>query len=271
MSKTYVRYEGIVEKLNINKGDSILLVSDLTNILIDCKKNNEKFDGNRFLDSIIKKIGLDGTLLLPTYNFDFCKGNTYDYCNTMPMTGALPKIALSRKDFKRTKHPIHSFVVWGADKDYLCNLHNLSSFGHDSPFAYFYKKNTKNLTIGLDYKLGFSTVHYCEEKVGVNYRFLKKFNAFYIDENKKKELKTYQMYARKEPHLKTVTGLNIKLDDILKLKNEYIKYKINSSTIFLLNSKIIIDIIIDNMKTNDNIIYLADSEDYFALISNQSS
>ena len=186
MFKKYVKYEKIVEKLDISQGDIILLTTDLTRLLADCKNNNEKFDGKKFLDSIIKKIGNQGTLLLPTFNFDFCNGQTYDYLNSIPVTGALSKIALSMKGFKRTQHPIHSFATWGKDKDLLCNLQNLSSFGPGSPFEYLYKNNSKNLIIGIDYKLGFGSVHYCEEKVGVDYRFLKSFKSHYIDENKKK-------------------------------------------------------------------------------------
>jgi len=262
MSKNYIKYEQIIENLNIKKGDSLLLIADLTNILIDCKNNNEKFDGNKFIDSIIKKIGLKGTLLLPTFNFDFCKGKDFDYINTVPKTGALPKIGLSRKDFKRTKHPIHSFAVWGSGKEELCNLDNLSSFGNDSPFSYLHKKNVKNLTIGLDYKLGFTMVHYCEEKVGVNYRLLKEFKGFYIDKNKKRELKTYKMYVRKDVQLNTMTGIKPELDEILKSKNEYIKYKINNNIIFSLNLKIIADILIDNIKAKSDMVYLADVKNY---------
>ena len=102
MSNTYVKYEKIIDKLDIKKNDVILFVSDLTRLLLDCKNNNENFDGNNFLDSIIEKIGKEGTLLLPTFNYDFCKGKTYDYSKSLSITGALTKVALSRKDFKRT-------------------------------------------------------------------------------------------------------------------------------------------------------------------------
>ena len=256
MSNTYVKYEKIIDKLDIKKNDVILFVSDLTRLLLDCKNNNENFDGNNFLDSIIEKIGKEGTLLLPTFNYDFCKGKTYDYSKSLSITGALTKAALSRKDFKRTQHPIHSFAVWGKDKDYLYNLKNLSSFGANSPFEYLYRKNAKNLTFGLDYKLGFATVHYCEEKVGVSYRFLKNFESLYIDENNKKELRKYQMYVRKDPHLSVKTNISSKLDEILKLNNEYKKYKINNNIIFLINLKVVVDIMIKDIKTSQEIVHL---------------
>ena len=256
MSNTYVKYEKIIGKLDIKKNDVVLLVSDLTRLLLDCKNNNEKFDGDKFLDSIISKIGKGGTLLLPTFNYDFCKGKTYNYIKSSSITGALTKTALSRKDFRRTQHPIHSFVVWGKDKDYLYNLKNLSSFGADSPFEYLYRKKAKNLTIGLDYKLGFATVHYCEEKVGVSYRFLKNFESLYIDENNKRELRRYQMYVRRDPQLSVKTNISPKLDKILKLNNEYKKYNINNNIIFLINLKVVVDIMIKDIKTSQQIVHL---------------
>ena len=148
MSSKPLEYESIIEEVKIKKNDKILLSADITRLLVHCKKNNKIFDANEFLNSIINKIGNNGTLILPTFNFDFCEGKSYDYLKTLPMTGHLAKIALSRKDFRRTLHPIHSFAVWGKDKNYLCNLKNLSSFDSSSPFAYMHKESVKNFIIG---------------------------------------------------------------------------------------------------------------------------
>ena len=144
MQNKSLEYDKIIEKIKIKKNDKILLSADITRLLVYCKKNNKKFDANDFLNAIINKIGNNGTLILPTFNFGFCQGKTYDYLKTVPMTGHLAKVALSRKDFKRTLHPIHSFAVCGKDKNYLCNLQNLSSFDSNSPFAYMHKKSVKN-------------------------------------------------------------------------------------------------------------------------------
>ena len=47
-------------------------------------------------------------------------------------------------------------------------------------FAYF-RNNSEKFFVGIDYKLGFTFDHYFEEKVGVNYRYFKNFENFYID------------------------------------------------------------------------------------------
>ena len=57
-----------------------------------------------------------------------------------------------------------------------------------------------------------------EEKVGVNYRYIKKFEGHYVDENKKKLIKSCEMYVRKTD-LVSKTIINKKFDKILKKKN----------------------------------------------------
>ena len=53
--------------------------SDIKKILINYKGHEKKFDPNTILDVAIKKIGKNGTLLLPTFNWDFCKGTEFNY------------------------------------------------------------------------------------------------------------------------------------------------------------------------------------------------
>ena len=64
------------------------------------------------------------------------------------------------------------------------------------------------------------------------------------------------MYVRKDPHLSIQTNISPKLDEILKLNNEYKKYKINNNIIFLINLKVVVDIMIKDIKTSQEIVHL---------------
>ncbi len=196
----YVSYLDIVSQLDINKDDIILVSSDILKLLIVSRKNNEHFDSEKFIDTIIEKIGNTGTLLFPTYNWDFCKGKVFDYCNSKSQAGSLSNIALKRKDFIRTKHPIYSHAVWGLDSQYLFNIDNKSAFGPDSVFNYLYENKAKQLFIGPKesfwYIKAYTSIHYIEEKIGVKYRYIKNFAAPYINEIGQKKNKTYNMYVR---------------------------------------------------------------------------
>ena len=176
--------------------DTIFVSSDISMLVYYFYKKSIKFNPNILIDVLIEKVGTNGTLIFPTYNWDFCQGIAFDYNNTISKVGSLTNVALKRDDFKRTKHPIYSFAVYGKDKDYLCSLENKSSFGMDSPFNYFYKNNAKNLFINVDYQSSATFIHNVEEKIGVEYRYLKDFTADYIDESNNKSERTYSMYVR---------------------------------------------------------------------------
>ena len=97
--------------LNIKKNEIIFLSSDVSLIAYHEIENNSNFDGNIFLNIITEKIGDNGTLILPVYNWGFCKGLPFNYSTTPGKTGYIGNVALKRNDFIRTKHPIYSFVV----------------------------------------------------------------------------------------------------------------------------------------------------------------
>lgn len=194
---SYISYSEIINHLPIQEGDTLLLSSDVSNLYREAYNNGEKLDLNRFIDSIITKIGSEGTLLIPTYNWDFCKGITYDYIKTPCKTGAIGSAAIKRSDFERTQHPIYSFAVWGKDKQSLASLTNKSSFGLDSPFAYLYQKRAKNLIINVKYTDCFTFVHFVEEVSGIReYRYIKSFQAGYIDKNQVLSTREYTMLVR---------------------------------------------------------------------------
>jgi aminopeptidase-like protein/aminoglycoside N3'-acetyltransferase len=182
----------------INKGDIILLHSDVKKTCWLLKDFFSSYESviNFVIDSFLEALGEEGTLLIPTFNWDFCKGKPFDYKNSPAQTGLLPQIALQRKDFKRTKHPIYSFAVKGKLEDVFLSCDNISSFGIDSPFGLLWKLNGKIFLWDVNYQKSFTFAHFVEQIRNVSYRYEKFFQAPYIDENGKKEIKTYSMFVR---------------------------------------------------------------------------
>lgn len=209
-------FKSILIELGIKKSDVILLSSDVVDLGASLYRRYRKmYDWNDLINQIIEVIGDQGTLLLPTYNWGFCHGETFDWNKTPGQTGVLGNIALKRKDFKRTQHPIYSFAVWGKDQKELCDLTNISSFGKDSPFAYLESRNAKNIAIGISFESAYTFAHYIEQKSGVvNYRFEKSFTSLYIDENNEEHVRTYSMFVR---YLEMdVCGVNDLIPEIYK-------------------------------------------------------
>ena len=77
-----MEYKELIKQLNINKDDIVLLCSDIIKLIILFKNNKDIFDSNRFINLIINEIGVNGTLIFPTYNWGYCRGETFDIRNS---------------------------------------------------------------------------------------------------------------------------------------------------------------------------------------------
>jgi aminoglycoside 3-N-acetyltransferase len=219
-------YTELVDTFDIKSGETLHISSDITTFGFKMLQKYGRYDPNKLIDTILDRLG-SGTLLLPVYNWDFCKGKVFDYKKTVGRTGVLGKTALARNDFKRTRHPIYSFAVYGKDIDYLCGLNNINSFGGDSPFHYMYEKHAKQIGIDVVWEHFFTFTHYVEECSGYPFRFMKYFESDYIDEHGNKDKRKYSMYVKHleitsdgyhsayhEMMLKHNTAKEIVIDDI---------------------------------------------------------
>lgn len=207
-------FEKVLNRLEIKKKDKIIVNSNILNLISRFKnKDLPKI----LIKSLKKKVTSQGTLLFPTFNWDFCKGKTFDFKKTKSNTGALSNISLCMKDFERSMNPIYSFTVYGKDKEKISKLKHRSCFGFDSPFGYLIQNKGKNLFIDLDYKKALTFVHVAEESVGVNYRYFKIFKGDYIKKNKKKVTQSFKMYVRKTQKV-SKTVIDKKFDKVLKKK-----------------------------------------------------
>lgn len=213
-------YKKLIGKMNLQKEDKIFIASDIQKLGLQFYELGERFDLDYFIEKLQEEIGEKGTLIFPTYNWDFCKGVTFDYKKTKSKTGALSQKALTRKDFVRTKHPIYSFAVWGKDSEKLYSMNNISSFGSDSPFAYFEKENYKMIFLDVSFTDSLTFTHYLEEKLNVEYRFLKSFKGKYIDENNLESEREYSMYVR---YLDFEVGHNMDKIEEMAEKNNILK------------------------------------------------
>ena len=195
----YIRLRDLADHLRLNKGDRVYVTSDVKGLLYTIMHHDDETDLNILIDGIKDIIGPEGTLVFPTFNWSFCGGTPFDYHKTPAKTGSLCKVAMERDDFRRTKHPIYSFAVWGKDTDDLCALDNKSSFGNDSPFAYMVEHGYRNLFIDKELEHSYVFVHFAEQSVGnlcKNYRYLKDFTGEYTDENGVTSTRTYDMNVR---------------------------------------------------------------------------
>lgn len=245
----YIELKQYAKHMGINTGDVVFISSDSRIMIYEAIENNKSYDLNEFIDGLIECVGEEGTIIFPTYNWDFCKGKTFDYKKTPSKTGTIGSYALKRDDFKRTKHPIYSFAVYGRYQKELCNMSNIDSFGVDSPFDFFRRHNVKNYIIDVSLQHCFTYVHYVEQQSGVvKYRFIKNFTANYIDEEGNEDTRTYSMFVR---HLDMDVEVTIDpIEEDLKKKSIEQEIQINSSVIKEIHMGDAYDIIMNDIIEN---------------------
>lgn len=205
-----ISYRDIAKRLDgIRRGSVVYLVSDIMRLVFACRKNGEKFSADAFLDSLLQVIGPEGTLLVPCFNWDFCRGVPYDARSTPSRVGVLGDAARARADFTRTQHPLYSFAVWGKDAKQLADAQPVTCFGGDSPFAYMHKVGAVALVAGLSPTAGTTFIHYVEEREGAPYRYFKDFTGSYTDMQGVQSEKTVRMFVRDlEIDPQYITGLD---------------------------------------------------------------
>ena len=78
IQKTVTDLAASWKESGIEKGDTVLLHSSLSGFLRNYKSNGILISPNDILESFIISAGEKGTLIFPTYNFDFTKGKIFD-------------------------------------------------------------------------------------------------------------------------------------------------------------------------------------------------
>ena len=181
----------------LNKGDNVLLHSNIKRTFFYFKKKFKDLKIGDYFESILNIILPNGTLVLPTFNFDFNRGITFDYFKTKSQMGSLTEFARTSKLSYRTLNPVYSFAVIGNLSKKFYDIDNKSWYSNQSPFKILNDYNFKIFILDLDDNHSMTFVHYCEEYFQVNYRFYKGFNGYYIGPDGKKSYKTYMGYVRK--------------------------------------------------------------------------
>jgi len=177
-------------------GDTLLLHSDLRRLIYNYSKRGLLITLSEILDSFKETLGEEGTLILPTFNFNFIHGHTFDIINTNSETGLLSEFARKLNIGIRTNHPVYSFYVIGRHEKLFKSLNNVCAYCEYSPFGLLKKLNGKIAVLGLDDQNCMTFYHHIEEMNRVNYRYSKEFSGTVIYENRLTLQKTISIYVR---------------------------------------------------------------------------
>lgn len=193
--------EASLNSIGITKGTLLYVASDIRqfgmNVIRDygVEYMNEALDC--LTNALQETVGSEGTILFPTFSWDFCRGKGFDIKKTQGEVGSYSNWVLNtRKDFKRTQHALYPFMVWGKLQDLFCSLGNQDAWGVGSPFYYLFEHGGKQLEFNVESFKGLTFIHCFEQWVKVPYRHYKYFFGKYTDIDGKTEIRTYSMYVR---------------------------------------------------------------------------
>lgn len=137
-----------------------------------------------------------GTLIMPTFNFDFNKGAAWDVRTTPSKMGVLTELVRLDPRAKRVFHPFYSFAILGKHAEALGSLRYKSAYERGSVFGKLRDLDAKIMVIGLSYTNSMTFFHHIEQMEGVDYRFLKQFTGEVTDENGVTYTDTFEMLVR---------------------------------------------------------------------------
>lgn len=186
-------YEELVEGfrgLGVEEGDTLLVHSSY--------KSFGPVDGGpqTVIRALEAALGESGTLIMPTFNFDFNKGQPWDVRTTPSRMGVLTELVRQDPRAKRVFHPFYSFAVMGKHADMLGSLRYKSAYERNSVFGKLRDLDGKIMVIGLSYTNSMTFFHHIEQMEGVDYRFLKQFTGEVTDENGNTYTETFEMLVR---------------------------------------------------------------------------
>lgn len=184
---TYGEYVEVLYAIGLEQGDTVCVHSDLPQF--GRTRVARGTYEQAFVDGLLQVIGAEGTLIMPTFSYSFCKGEVFDIQNTASDVGCLSEYFRKLPGVIRTEEPIFSFGLIGK------NIHRYleigkNCFSRDSMYGKLLDDNAKIVFLGSH--MGATFNHYIEAQMQVPYRFMKRFYG--VVKNNNGQYETYRDY-----------------------------------------------------------------------------
>ena len=186
-------FENLVEEfreLGVTKGDVLFIHSSYKSF------GGVEGGPQTVINALLDVICPEGTLIMPTFNYDFLKGAPWDIRNTPSQMGILTEIVRTDPRARRMHHAIYSMSAIGKLANEVAAHRSDDCFGETTIFKKFRDWDAKILILGLAYSKSITFLHHCEQAAGVDYRFLKEFKGTAIDTQGDAHEETYTMFVR---------------------------------------------------------------------------
>lgn len=190
------KYQDIVNALKfvgVQSGDTVFTHSNLGYFGMMQDASSAENINSAFYNAFFEVLGDDGTLVVPTFSYSFCRNKDFDVNNTPGDCGMFSEYIREKSGAIRSYDANFSVAAIGRQAlNYTKNVPE-HSFGENS----FWERLRKNdgRICNLNFDVGSTYVHYIEKALNVKYRYDKPFKGKVIDGEKIFEA-TYYHYVR---------------------------------------------------------------------------
>lgn len=195
----------VLEELGVGPNDGLLVHSAVQYL------GRPEGGMGMYLQDFDRVLGPGGTLVVPTFNFSFARGEPYNSIVTPSVgMGAFSEYIRQHPQALRTPHPMQSLAAIGSHAADLARRDTPGAFDPGSAFERMLDLDFKLLLMGADIQ-AVSMLHYCEQRVGVPYRYWKDFTGS-VNTPYGWELRTYRMLVRDmdlDPHIELYPVQNV--------------------------------------------------------------
>lgn len=234
------------KKIGLKKNDTVICHSNVFKFGLPKGGLTKKNIYKTIFKAFLEVISPSGTLIIPTFTYSFSRGETYYPLKSKNVCGLFSEQFQNQKNIKNYLNPNQSFSVYGKQKNFFCLNPSLNSYDENSMWARLLKKNSKICNLNLN--AGSTFIHYCERKIGINYRFDKTFKGLIKDRNiNKKYIST--LFVRKLNNKKNLPQFEI-FTNIAKKKNFYKISKVGRGFVGLISCKDTYNLIKNEIKKN---------------------
>lgn len=203
-----------------------------------------------FKQAIFEVIGSEGTLVVPTFSYSFCRKQNFDLKNTPGVCGFLSEQVRQDSDAYRSCDANFSVAAIGVESEFFTHNADPYSFGENSFFARFLAKGGKFCNFNFD--AGSTFLHYVERVLKVPYRFDKGFTGSIICDGKVSDQKKTFYHFCCDLNIPNHTPVFEKFDRLAKQQKLAITANLGRGQIVSISAQDTFDLIEQELKRDGN-------------------
>ncbi len=164
--------------IGVVEGDVVFVHSDITVFGKLATKDRQVLLGG-LVEALKQSVGEAGSIVMPTFTYSFCEGESYNLRESPSTTGVLTEYFRRGPGVVRSDHPIFSVACWGKKTRELVEV-GTDSFDDHSVFGILHGIDGKIVFLGAPFQ-SCTFLHHVEQGESVPYRYMKTFTGIITD------------------------------------------------------------------------------------------